>query len=201
MTTKKTIVAFDFDGTITYSDTLIEFIRFVCGNIRFFTGFFIHAPLLVAYKCHLYPNWKAKQRIFTWFFGGMPLETFNTLCVAFSKEKKDKLVRPAACQCIAEHLQAGEDTVIISASIDNWVTPIAESIGVKHVIGTQLEISQDNRLTGRFSTPNCYGQEKVNRLLQLYPDRSSYRLIAYGDSRGDKELLSFADEAHYKPFR
>jgi phosphoserine phosphatase len=33
------------------------------------------------------------------------------------------------------------------------------------------------------------------------PDRSSYRLVAYGDSRGDRELLAAADEAHYKPFR
>ena len=26
-------------------------------------------------------------------------------------------------------------------------------------------------------------------------------IIAYGDSRGDKELLAYADESHYKPFR
>jgi len=43
--------------------------------------------------------------------------------------------------------------------------------------------------------------EKQNRLRALYPDRSEYHLIAFGDSRGDKELLAFADEAHYKPFR
>jgi len=26
------------------------------------------------------------------------------------------------------------------------------------------------------------------------------RVIAYGDSRGDREMLEFADEAHYKAF-
>ena len=34
----------------------------------------------------------------------------------------------------------------------------------------------------------------------LLRDRSSYKLIAFGDSRGDKELLSFADNAFYKEF-
>lgn len=68
------------------------------------------------------------------------------------------------------------------------------------VIGTQVEV-RNGRLTGRFLTKNCYGQEKVNRILDYLPDRKTYRLIAYGDSRGDQELLAFADEAHYKPFR
>lgn len=49
-----------------------------------------------------------------------------------------------------------------------------------------------------FSTPNCYGAEKVKRLLTKYPDRDFYRLVVYGDSRGDRELLSIADESHYR---
>jgi len=63
------------------------------------------------------------------------------------------------------------------------------------VLGTQIEVI-DGRLTGRFLTPNCYGQEKVRRILTLHPDRSAYHLTAYGDSRGDREMLAFADEAH-----
>ena len=33
------------------------------------------------------------------------------------------------------------------------------------------------------------------------PDRDTYELTAFGDSRGDRELLAFADYSHYKPFR
>jgi phosphoserine phosphatase len=67
------------------------------------------------------------------------------------------------------------------------------------VLGTQIEVA-DGSLTGRFLTKNCYGQEKVKRLLEQYPDRREYHLTAYGDSRGDKEMLAFADESYYKPF-
>jgi phosphoserine phosphatase len=68
------------------------------------------------------------------------------------------------------------------------------------VVGTQIEVI-DGKLTGRFLSKNCYGQEKVNRILSLYPNRQDYHLTAYGDSRGDKEMLAFADESHFKPFR
>jgi phosphoserine phosphatase len=44
-----------------------------------------------------------------------------------------------------------------------------------------------------FISKNCYGQEKVNRLLEVEPDRKNYYLYAYGDSRGDREMLAFAD--------
>ena len=71
--------------------------------------------------------------------------------------------------------------------------------GVK-IVGTQVEV-EDGLLTGRFLTKNCYGQEEVNRILAIYPNRKEYELIAFGDSEGDKELLDFADEVHYKPFR
>jgi phosphoserine phosphatase len=68
------------------------------------------------------------------------------------------------------------------------------------VLGTQIEVI-DGKLTGRFLSKNCYGQEKVNRILSLYPNRQDYHLTAYGDSRGDKEMLAFADESYFKPFR
>ena len=33
------IYAFDFDGTLTRRDTLLEFIRYTCGNKAFCKGF------------------------------------------------------------------------------------------------------------------------------------------------------------------
>lgn len=40
---------------------------------------------------------------------------------------------------------------------------------------------------------NCYGAEKVHRLLEIFPQRDSYTLVAYGNSDGDIPLLEFAD--------
>ena len=66
---KKKIYCFDFDGTLTTSDTLLEFIKYAKGTGRFLMVFLMYSPMLVLMKLHLYPNWKAKQKIFKYFFG------------------------------------------------------------------------------------------------------------------------------------
>ena len=187
----KQLFAFDFDGTLTTRDTLIAFIRYACGTPRFLLGFLLHAPLLVLMKLRLYSNGKAKQRLFSWFFRGMPLETFDALCQSFALSHRH-LLRPETVRLLQQALSEGSEVLIVSASIDNWVQPFFPTVTV---LGTQIEVI-DGRLTGHFLTPNCYGQEKVRRILALHPERSAYRLTAYGDSRGDHELLAFADEAH-----
>ena len=187
----KRVFAFDFDGTLTTRDTLIAFIRYACGTPRFLLGFLLHAPLLVLMKLRLYSNGKTKQRLFTWFFQGMSIETFDALCQSFALSHRH-LLRPDTVRLLQQALSEGAEVLVVSASIDNWVQPFFPSVTV---LGTQIEVI-DGRLTGRFLTPNCYGQEKVRRILALHPDRSTYHLTAYGDSRGDRELLAFADEAH-----
>ena len=195
------IYAFDFDGTLTTKDTLLEFIRFAKGSAQMFRGFLLFSPLLLLMKLHLYPNWKAKQQVFSYFFKGMNIDDFNALCTHFAEQNKH-LLRPAGIEKVRQAIEEEQATVlIISASIDNWVRPFFDEIDKKiQVLGTQIE-TNGGRLTGQFTTKNCYGQEKVNRLTALYPHREAYELIAFGDSRGDKELLDFADKGFYKPFR
>ena len=190
------IYAFDFDGTLTTHDTLIAFIRFAKGTMAFGWGFVCYAHLLVMMKLGFYPNWKVKQKVFAHFFKGMSLHDFNALCQDFATSSR-QLLRPAGIKAIEAAQEGGGEVLIVSASIDNWVQPFFPQV---KVLGTQIEVT-DNTITGRFLTKNCYGQEKVNRILSLYPQRQDYHLTAYGDSRGDKELLAFADESHYKPFR
>ncbi len=192
----KKIYAFDFDGTLTTKDTLLEFIRYAKGSTALGWGFLRYAHLLVLMKLELYPNWKAKQKVFAYFFKGMSIIDFNALCQAFAASSQ-YLLRPAGIKAIQQAKSEGSEVLIVSASIDNWVQPFFTEV---KVLGTQIEV-KDGMLTGRFLTKNCYGQEKVNRILTLFPNRKDYHLTAFGDSRGDKEMLAFADESYFKPFR
>lgn len=55
-------------------------------------------------------------------------------------------------------------------------------------------------LSGNFATPNCYGEQKAARIRARY-DLSQYaEVYAYGDSKGDREMLALATHAYYKPF-
>ncbi len=190
------VVVYDFDGTLTKSDSLLGFIRYACGSRAMLCGFLRHLPLLVLMKLHCYPNYKAKQQVFSYFFRGMDIRQFDGLCRRYAATHR-QILRPQGVASLEQDSLAGRQVVIVSASVDNWVQPFFPGVCV---LGTQVEV-WDGRLTGRFLTPNCYGQEKVRRLLERFPDRGQYRLMAYGDSRGDREMLAFADEAHYKPFR
>lgn len=201
---KKKLWLFDFDGTVTTADTLLAFIHHACGTVHFLAGFALFSPLLVLMKLHLYPNYRAKQRLFAWFFKGMAEADFDARCRAFAADSKH-LLRPRAVSFMRRCMNNGGQVCIVSASIDNWVRPFFSDIagGTQHpliVIGTQIEI-KDGVLTGRFLTENCYGAEKVRRVETLFPDRNDYYITAFGDSRGDKELLDYADERHYRPFR
>ena len=196
---KKKIYCFDFDGTLTTSDTLLEFIKYAKGRSRFLMVFLMYSPLLVLMKLHLYPNWKAKQRIFAHLFAGMRIEKFDALCRGFAEESQH-LLRPKGITLVHEALVAGAQVFIVSASIDNWVRPFFEIRNLKgiQVLGTQIEVV-DGKLTGRFKTRNCYGEEKVNRIIQTLTTtqapggdtvrqnsiRSQYEIEAFGDSRGD----------------
>ena len=193
---RETIVVFDFDGTITGKDSLLEFIKFSKGKGSFYLGFLLFSPLLVAMKLKIHPNWKAKQRLFSYFYKGVSIEMFNNWGNRFIFEI-EKILRPEAIKKLNFHKEKSDKIVIISASIENWIKPWAEKTGVETVLATKIETGKSGFLTGKFSTKNCYGQEKVNRLLIEFPNRKDYYLIAYGDSRGDKELINFADEGYY----
>jgi HAD superfamily hydrolase (TIGR01490 family) len=197
---KKIIAAFDFDGTITTKDTFREFIRFVHGKPSYWGGILLHFPWLIAYKLGLYPNWKIKQRLFSFFFKGMDLRHFDRLCSEFCQQSTH-LIRNRAIMAIQKHRGNNDLVLIVSASVENWVYPFAERLEISAVIATKAEVDNQNRLTGRFISQNCHGKEKVERLLQLYPQREEYHLVAYGDSKGDKQLLKFADEKFYRSFR
>ena len=206
---KKMVYLFDFDGTLTCADTLLEFIRYACGSRRFFIGVALFSPLLVLMKLHLYPNYLAKQRLFAWYFKGMSIDNFDLVCRRFAHHNQ-RLMRQKALDKLREIFHNNETLCVVSASIDNWVRPFFDNISKAsrsdfRVIGTEVEVDTDGVLTGRFRTHNCYGAEKVRRVLEAMPqlksNRDDFWVIACGDSRGDKELLEFADEAHFKPFR
>jgi len=194
----KKIALFDFDGTITKEDSMIKFIRFTTGNIRFSIGMIILSPMLMAYKLKLIPNDKAKQYMLSYFFKNMKKKQFLKLANEYSLKHVDTILRPKAMEKIEWHKKEGDKIVIVSASIECWLKPWCKKNDLD-LIATKLEIKND-MVTGKFLTKNCYGIEKVNRVLEQYNLNEYDYIYVYGDSRGDKELLSLANESFYKPF-
>lgn len=192
---KQIIAIFDFDGTLTTKDTFLEFIIYVYGRKKLYYGILINSIWIILMKLNLYPNWKAKQRIFSWFFKDMPYNEFIKWGYLFIK-RIDEIINFSSIEILNKHLINNHTVYVISASIDEWVRPWCYKRGIKNIICTQVSINKSKKLTGKFLTSNCNGQEKVNRFTKLEPKRDNYTLYAYGNSIGDKEILEFSDYSH-----
>ena len=195
----KKLALFDFDGTITTDDSLIKFIRFVIGDIKFVAGMAVLSPMLTAYTLKLIPNYKAKQYMLSYFFKGISEEKFVKVANEYSLKHINTILRPKAMKKITWHKEQRHKVIIVSASIECWLKPWCDKNNLD-LIATKIEV-KDNIITGKFSTKNCYGIEKANRVQEQYNLNDYDHIYAYGDSRGDKELLELADESFYKPFR
>lgn len=192
MFSNKKVVVFDFDGTLTRKDTLFEFIKYSCGTLSLLWGILLCSPIVIATLIGLYPRGKAKERLFSHFFKGCDYGRFAMLGKQFVEVVR-KMERKDIVSVLENHIESKDIVYIISASIEEWILPWSNSIGKIKVLSTKIEIDHNGFLTGRFLTKNCSGYEKINRLLKVEPDRDNYLLYAYGNGRGDKEMIDFAD--------
>lgn len=196
---KTRLAIFDFDGTITRRDSFLPFLFFCFGYGKVFFIAVTSIPILLMYRLGLVSNSKAKEIVFGKFFRGMGEDDFNRLSRSYSLKRISPVIRIKALEKIIRHGDRGDRVMIISASMENWIRPWADAHGIGHVIATRVEI-KDGRLTGRFSSPNCHGKEKVRRLVETMGSLDHYHICSYGDSKGDQALLDLSDEAFYRVF-
>jgi phosphatidylglycerophosphatase C len=193
------LALFDFDGTITSRDTLLEFIQHSKGLPALVAGFLLLSPALVAMKLRLLPNWKVKEWVLKFFFYRETVDSFNRACREFSRAKLPSLLRRRALDEIRQHKLSGNRVVVVTASAENWVKGWAEENQVE-LLATQLE-TENGRLTGKFCGLNCHGVEKVERIRKHLTLSDYSAIYAYGDSPGDREMLELGTHSYYKPFR
>lgn len=110
-------------------------------------------------------------------------------------------MRPKAIAQIRHHQDKGDTVIVISATNDFVVVPIASLFGIdnEHTLATRLEVV-DNAYTGKVADRPNFKDGKIFHLknwIQAQNDKGIQfdKLIAYSDSKNDLPLLSFADKA------
>jgi len=197
---KPVVAAFDFDGTLTRRDTLFPFLLHVAGPTKFSFKVMMLLPTLTGYALGLIRNDIAKVKVLRCFLANMEMATLQQHALQFAEHKLPALLRSVAMQRLAWHRQQGHRCVVVSASLELYLRPWASKAGFNDIIGSRLEELDGGRTSGNLLGENCFGPEKLRRLEALLGSRDGYTLYAYGDSRGDKELLSAADFPFYKKF-
>ena len=190
---------FDFDGTITRKDSLVQFILFTHGPVKTALGFILLSPVMLLYVLKLLPNGKTKEIVLTYCYKGWDVVQFNRLAAEFAKSDLNKIVRSSALEKINWHIHEGHRVVIVSASIENYLESWCWEHRVE-VLGTRLEVV-DGLLTGKIEGKNCHGEEKVRRIKEKYNLKDFDFIYAYGDTRGDLALKEIAQEFHYRTLK
>ena len=196
---KRVIAFFDFDGTVTRKDTLLEFIKFSRGRLRFYLGFLINSPILIAYKIGIISNQTAKEWILRYFFSGRKLEFFQQQCDLFAEQVLPSLLRSKAINEINKLKEFGADVVIVSASAENWIKKWTDSLNLQ-LLATRLT-TKNEKITGKIDGKNCHGKEKVSRIKERFSLSDYSDIYCYGDTKGDRPMLELGTIRFYKPFR
>lgn len=192
------LVLFDFDGTLTKKDSLIEIAKFSTSSSGFLINISLLLPILILMKLKLVNAQKSKELFLKRFFGHYSTKEFNDLCEKFGREIIPNILREKAMPTIKAYLEDNAKVVIVSASPENWIKPWAIKYEIQ-VVSTKLKFSNE-KIKG-IEGANCNGEEKVKRIKKAFNLDRFDKVIAYGDTKGDYPMLALADESHFKPFQ
>ena len=126
---------------------------------------------------------------------GWNVEQVKSIVAETLHDVVDPLVFAEAANLIADHKLCGRDVVVVSASGEEIVGPIARALGATHAMATRMVV-EDGRYTGEVAF-YCYGEGKVEAIREL-ATREHYALdhcYAYSDSITDLPMLEAVGHA------
>lgn len=119
------------------------------------------------------------------------LERWHAL---FMEEKIEPFILPRAIELVRRHEQAGDTTLIITATNRFVAGPIGRRYGIDIMLASECE-EIDGRYTGKPCDTPCFREGKITRL-QRWLEETGHDLKGayfYSDSRNDLPLLSLVD--------
>jgi len=157
-----------------------------------------HVPLFVLLKLKLVEAEKIKKSFIASILKGESKEKIKKKSQQFFEKYYPEIFRTNALEFIDSIDRNHTESYIVSASLDIWVQPFAEKFKM-NLLATRAEFV-DDIFTGNFIGKNCNGAEKVERLKEATKGKKYDKIIAFGDTSGDREMMEWADESQFKFF-
>lgn len=184
MANKITKVFFDFDGTLTTKDSLLPFIVFVLGWPKFLLKSILFIPYLIKFMLDKQQRGFVKNEALRIYLSTYTTAQLTESAEAFVTNILPNMMRKEGVETYQSHIKAGHECILVSASVDLYLKIWAQKNGFVDVISTPF-LGTPPKMMGI----NCYGEEKVIRIKQVYPLLDQYETMAYGDTVGDIPML------------
>lgn len=185
------LVVFDFDGTLTRTDTLIPFLATVdpARTARY-------APVAVAAaKRRRDQRDRLKEELVGRVLGRRGEAEVTAAGERFGRIVLPRLLRRDVVAHAVGHRRAGRTVAVASASPDVVVEPAARLLGFDEVVCTRLLPPDGNGGSWRFRGANCRGVAKLEQVEAVLARLHVERFWAYGNLPDDGPMLDRADVA------
>ena len=152
---------FDIDGTLLAVHSAPSYARYMRRHGRARRRDLLRtAYYLLQYRLNVLDIDRALERASELIAGEEESEIAAFSRRWYEEEMRSHLV-PAVCALLAQHRERGDLVALLSSTTSYLADPIAQDLGVDHVLVTRLQV-RDGRFTGRADGPVCYGRGKVH---------------------------------------
>ncbi|PSJ45053.1 HAD family hydrolase [Zobellella taiwanensis] len=190
------LAIFDLDETLIAGDSASLWLAFLAREGRVSEALLAEERRLMADYYQGEMDMEAYMTLTLSPLQGRRPDELAPLVTRFIEHEIAPLVYPQARATLDWHRRQGHRCLIISATAEYLVAPIALSLGVEQAIGIEAQLER-GRYNGRARGVFSYRQGKVTRLTQWLERQGLSPAFSYGysDSHNDLPLLEYVDEA------
>ncbi|MCU1360801.1 MAG: hypothetical protein JWN99_2090 [Ilumatobacteraceae bacterium] len=189
------VAAFDVDGTLTVRDCVRPFLERLGGRRSIATAM-ARRPVETVRGGLRRDRDALKDVVVGGVYRGRSVAAVAAAGREFAHSVTERMLRDDTLGRLRWHQRMGHRTIFVSASLASYLEPLAQNLGVERALCTDVatDLGRADVYAGRLAGPNCRAQEKLVRLRQWLDeeDIGEAEIWAYGDSRGDREMLAAA---------
>ncbi len=194
------LFAFDFDKTITKSDTILPICRFLVEN---YNSIFLFRKIqmnFILFRLKLISSKKFKERIVSRLLKGKTQSDIEKIVSDFIITNFDELFNREVIDLINREKNAGNRIFIVTSNLELFVNPVKKFLAVDEVYGTKIK-NKNNFIDAAIEGENCSGIRKAEIVKEYKSEHQFEKVIAYGDSIGDYKMLEVSDESYLANYR
>lgn len=190
------LILFDFDKTLTFTDTLLPLSYLMCKLLNKRITYLRILITYLLFRLSFKDELSFRKSMCKLLVKEKRVDEINIYIREFYENNLTELFNSYVTEILESENRRGNHCYIVSSNFDFFLNPLLEILNVKGIECTQSEIVE-GVYSGFLKGNRCSKQEKWNRVLNLKTNVKYDEVIAYGDSRGDYEMLKNADKGFW----